>query len=51
MNAPRLRSGAGILLLHPYFLFVVVLLEYILFVAQPLSLSDGLYFLFGVFLS
>ena len=33
-----------------YFLLEVVLLQYILFVTQLPSWSDGLYFLFGVFL-
>ena len=50
MKTPRLRRGGGIAS-SSLFLLVVVLLGYILFVTQLLSWSDGLYFLFGVFLA
>ena len=48
MNAPWLRRDGRIA--SGLFLLVVVLLQYILFVTQLPSSSDGLYFLFGGFL-
>ena len=52
MNTPRLRRGGGKASASSLALLVLVLLyiRYILFVTQLPSWSDGLYFLFGVFL-
>ena len=55
INTPRLRRGGGIassssLVLLDNVLVLLYIVQYILFATQLPSWSDGLYFLFGVFL-